>query len=104
MKKPGRRSRAFALSCRRALAKHAAHYAADEAAGAGGIRAMISGRTVNGGLLTAATTATAGTTARLLLVVAGACGRRGRHDLGQQRLVLQLVEIAAGRVAARRLP
>src|SRR5262245_32881908 len=54
---------------------------------------------------TASATTTVGAATRLrLILVTRACGRRGRHDLGQQRLVLQLVEIAAGGVAARGLP
>src|SRR4029453_2518276 len=42
--------------------------------------------------------------ARLRFLLVGVCGRRGRDDLGQERLVLQLVEIAALGIAARGLP
>src|SRR5262249_41488460 len=83
-------------------AEHAAHHAADEAAGASGIAtAMV---TLTAATTAASATAAAGAATRLRLFVAGARGRGGRHDLGQQCLVLQLVEIAARGVPARGLP
>src|SRR3981189_1422008 len=91
----------FSLWCSSGLAEHAANHAADErarvpTAAAAAIMtpapasataaAMAAGRTIVGG------------------VVAGTGGCRGRHDLGQQGLVLQLVEVAALGIAAGGLP
>src|SRR5262249_57589451 len=55
---------------------------------------------------TATTAAAVGATAqrRLVLIVAGTGGRLRRDDLRQQRLMLQLVEVAALRIAAGGLP
>src|SRR5579883_3580841 len=90
----------FLIGPRRSVPEHAAHHAADQAAHEGaGIAAA------------AAIAATSATTAAAVPHVAAAVGGgivgrglAGRDDLGQQRLVLELVEIAADRIAAGGLP
>src|SRR6266850_3738872 len=88
---------------REILAQHAAHDAADEAPGAGGIgttaAAMLARLLLN---LRLAATATAGPALGTFFVGTG--GRGGCHDFGQQRLVLQSVEVAALGIAAGGLP
>src|SRR6478609_956620 len=83
------------------LAEHTADHAADEAPGACGIATPV--RTAGRRAASAATTAGAAT-GGTSFIVARICGRRGCHDFGEQGLVLQPVEIAALRIAARRLP
>src|SRR6266516_6114463 len=93
---------------RLALAQHASDDAADEAPGAGRIGSgitLILALRLRLGLrlcLLLAATAAGAALGRSLLV--GTRGRRGRDDLGQQRLVLQLVEVAALGIAAGGLP
>src|ERR1700712_3106388 len=82
------------------LTQHAAHDTADESAGTGGIAATTT--TVRPRASASPSATTAGAATRALLLVAGS-GRR-RHDLGQQGLVLQLVEVAALGIAAGGLP
>src|SRR5437879_603232 len=86
-----------------ALAQHAADDAADEAPGAGRIGSgiiLILALRLRLCLLLSATTVGAA----LGPFLVGTRGRRGRDDLAQQRLVLQLVEVAALRIAAGGLP
>src|SRR5689334_19937221 len=85
-----------------ASAKHAADHAADEAAGAGRIGAAVVVVALRRGLLRLRLCLARGAALRALLV--GACSRCRRDDLGQQRLVLQLVEVAALGIAAGGLP
>src|SRR5579864_3936359 len=78
---------------------HAAHHAADEG------RAAIRAAAMVGATTATAATAAAGRVARRMIV--GLLARRGLvggDDLGEKRLVLQLVEIARDRIAARGLP
>src|SRR6476659_4423351 len=87
-------------------AQHAADHAADEAAGAGRIGArvvVVLALRRRGCLLLGLRLRLAGGAAfRTLLFRTRS--RRGRHDLGEQRLVLQLVEVAALGIAAGGLP
>src|SRR3954454_12980765 len=85
-----------------ALAQHAAHDAADEAPGAGWIGTSVGVVLPLRLGLRLCLTGTGGPALRPLLV--GTRGRRGRDDLAQQRLVLQLVEVAALGIAAGGLP
>ena len=85
------------------LAQHAAHDAANEASGAGGVG---TGRTVLARLslrLRLSLRWAAGAALGRPLLV-GTRGRRRRDYFGQQRFVLQLVEVAALRIAAGGLP
>src|SRR4051794_893943 len=98
MKRPGMNPGLFCRWIACALAQHTADDAADEAAGACGVG---TGRTVLARLslrLRLSLRWAAGTALRPLLVRTR--GRRGCDDLGQQRLVLQLVEVAALGIAA----
>src|SRR4051812_15656429 len=84
------------------LAQHAAHDAADEAPGAGGIGTVVLVvPLLRRGLLAAATAAP---DAALGLFFFGTGGRRRGDNLAEQRPVLQPVEVAALRIAAGRLP
>src|SRR5215208_2981351 len=86
-----------------ALAQHAADDAADEASGAGGVG---TGRTVLARLslrLRLSLRWAAGAALGRPLLV-GTRGRRRRDYFGQQRFVLQLVEVAALGIAAGGLP
>src|SRR3954468_17408726 len=77
-------------------AEHAAHHAADDAADEG--RARI-GAAAAVGCRRAALGGAAGG-----LLAFFARSRGGRNDLGEQRLVLELVEVAGRRIAAGSLP
>src|SRR5437763_75468 len=74
--------------------------------GPGWIRTTAAGAlTATAAAASSATTTARAATGRLrFVIVAGTRGRRGCHDLGQQGLVLQLVEVAALGVAAGGLP
>src|ERR1700754_4431337 len=108
MKKPGSRRTFFCcFLARRSAAHHAAHPARDKAAheGAGISTAAATSTTASAAIVPAAATAAALAAARATIGAVGVLGAlRGRHDLGQQRLVLQLVEIAARGIAACGLP
>src|SRR5262249_30192102 len=101
MKSPGDRPGLFVVRWERGSAQDAADDAADEAAHGGRIRTAAAAAVLarSGCRLATATAAAAvGTTARrrlVLVIAAGGRCRLGRDDLRQQRLVLQLVEIAA---------
>ena len=89
-----------AVPARCGLAEHPAHHPADHAAGPT--------TTATASVTIAATSATAApatvAVARTGLIAIDIHSRRGRHDFGQQGLVLQLVQIAGFGIAAGGLP
>src|SRR5206468_12589998 len=91
-----------------ALAQHAADDAADEAPRAGrigsGVTLILALRLRLGLRLCLLLAATAAGTALGRTLLVGTRCRRGRDNLAQQRLVLQLVEVAALGIAAGGLP
>src|SRR5262245_25885883 len=98
----------------RSVAEHAAHHAANHVAheGAGVGAATTATATAAATAASAATTTTTAAatavanlaTARVVGIIGAGCGGRCRDDLGEQRLVLELVEIAAHGIAAGGLP
>ncbi len=88
---------AFCLS---AATEQSAHHAAEQTAGAAHATATAAAATT---MITPAATTGGPATRRLVTGIAGP-GDAGRDDLGLQRLVLELVEVAGRRIAARGLP
>src|SRR5580693_5549119 len=83
------------------MAEHAAHHSAHDAAEEGaGVAATAT--TAAAAIVTAAATAAAVACRMIVGIVAGGLG--GGDDLGEQRLVLELVQIAADGIATGGLP
>src|SRR5205085_4740887 len=83
------------------VSEHAAHHPADQSAHESTGIAAAPATTATAPTATAAAAMTAG---RMIVGIIAGTGCRGCHDLGEQRLVLELVEIACGGIAARGLP
>src|ERR1700726_4823605 len=87
------------------MAEHAPHHAAHDAADEGaGVAATTTAATAAAIVTAAATTAAAAVTRRMIVrgLIARGLGRG--DDLGEQRLVLELVQIAADGIATGGLP